>query len=77
MFGSGGKKRASLRGGGTAVRNPKLSAVAVASMTAKRPGLPPLQNGSQPDRAKLRISQRDVLFSLNVGRLRPKIVRHD
>jgi hypothetical protein len=33
MFGSGGKKRASLRGGGTAVRNPKLSAVAVASMT--------------------------------------------
>ena len=33
MLGSGGKKRASLRGGGTAVRNPKLSAVAVASMT--------------------------------------------
>jgi hypothetical protein len=33
MFDSGAKKRASLRGGGTAVRNPKLSAVAVASMT--------------------------------------------
>ena len=33
MFGSGGKKRASLRGGGTAVRNPKLSAVAIASLT--------------------------------------------